>query len=45
MRYNLKVVFKERIDNNNEYNFKLSTISLFNIRRILRIYMDSTRRK
>ena len=45
MRDHLKEVFKERIDDNRESNFKLSTISPFNIRRILRVYMDYTWRK
>ena len=45
MRDHLKETFKERIFSNNEKNFKLSTISPFNIRRILRTYLDYTWRK
>ena len=45
MRDHLKEAFKERFFNNNEKNFKLSTISPFNIRRILRTYLDYTWRK
>ena len=45
MRDHLKEVFKERLFDNSEKNFKLSTISPFNIRRILRVYLDYTWRK
>ena len=45
MRDHLKVVFNERLVDSNEKNFKLSTISPFNIRRILRVYLDYTWRK
>ena len=45
MRDHLKEVFKERLFDNSEKNFKLSTISLFSIRRILRVYLDYTWRK
>ena len=45
MRDHLKNVFKEKLADSNEKNFKLSTISQFNIRRILRVYLDYTWRK
>ena len=45
MRDHLKEVFKERLFDNSEKNFKLSTINPFNIRRILRVYLDYTWRK
>ena len=45
MRDHLKEVFKASIDNNSESNFKFSTISPFNIRWILRVFMDYTWRK
>ena len=45
MRDHLKNVFKEKLADSNEKNFKLSTIGQFNIRRILRVYLDYTWRK
>ena len=45
MRDHLKEVFKERLATNTEKNFKLSTISPFNVRRILRVHLDYTWRK
>ena len=37
--------FNERLVSRSEKNFKLSTINTFNIRRILRVYLDYTWRK
>ena len=45
MRDHLKEVFKERLAAKTEKNFKLSTISPFNVRRILRAHLDYTWRK
>ena len=45
MRTHLLSAFKQRLDDQSEPNFKLSTISPFNIRRILRWYLDFTWRK
>ena len=42
MRDHLKEVLKEKSIDSSEGNFKLSTISLFNVRRILRVYLDFT---
>ena len=45
MRDHLLSTFKQRLDSGSEVNFKTSTLSPFNIRRILRVYMDYTWRK
>ena len=45
MRSHLLEVFKRRLDEGAEHNFQLSTISPFNIRRILRAHLDYTWRK
>ena len=45
MRDHLLNVFKKRINDQSEENFKLSTLNPFNIRRILRVYLDYTWRK
>ena len=40
MRDHLKEVFNERLFDSNDKNYKLSTISPFNIKRILRVCLD-----
>ena len=45
MRNYLLNVFRQRLDSNEEQNFRLSTLSPFNIRRIMREYLDYTWRK
>ena len=45
MRCILRKFLKERLTSKNKKNFKLSTISLFNIKRILRINLDYIRSK
>ena len=45
MRDHLLRTFKQRLDSRSEVNFKTSTLSPFNIRQILRVYMDYTWRK
>ena len=42
MRDHFLSTFKQRLDSGSEANFKTSTLSPFNIRRILRVYMDYT---
>ena len=45
MRNHLLTIFKQRLADNIEKNFRISTISPFNIRRILRDHLDYTWRK
>ena len=45
MRNHLLNVFNQRIDDDSERNFRLSSLSPYNVRRILRNYLDYTWRK
>ena len=45
MRNHLLNVFNQRIDDDSERNFKLSSLSPYNVRRILRNYLEYTWRK